>query len=156
MTKTKSSAPWRPILIVFLVTLLGYAAVFNWIEHRRRKNGPWQMTFTDDAGVPAIVINQPALQLTNITLVFGGGPPQTNRPQTVAFEHGRPAPFALPFGQCVFVDAIFLPGTATCEIFHHEIQLLPRTLTIDRIEHPWRSGEKIFLPSRPSATVPAK
>jgi hypothetical protein len=156
MTKTKSPAPWKPILIVFLVTLLGYVAVFNWIEHGRRKSGPWQMTFTEVAGVPAIVINQPALQLTNITIVFSGTPPSTNRPQTVAFEHGRPAPFDLPFGKCVFVDAIFLPGTATCEIFSHEIQLLPRTLTIDRVEHPWRSGEKIFLPSRPSVTFPAK
>ena len=145
----KSHSLGKPILIVFLVTLLGYAAVFNWIEHRRRKNGPWQMTFTEVAGAPAIVVNQPALQLTNITIVCGGAPPPTNRPQTVAFEHGRPAPFDLPFGKCVFVDAIFLPGTATCEIFGHEIQLLPRTLTIDGVEHPWRSGEKILLPNRP-------
>ena len=114
------------------------------------------MTFTEVADVPAIVVNQPALQLTNITIVFGGAAAPTNLPQTVAFEHGRAAPFALPFGKCVFVDAIFLPGTATCEIFGHEIQLLPRTLTIDRVEHPWRSGEKIFLAERAPVIVPAK
>ncbi len=156
MTKTSFLALWKQILLVFLATLLGYVAVFNWIEHRRRKNGPWQMTFTELAGVPAIVVNQPALQFTNITIVFGGATAQTNQPQTVAFEHGRPAPFDLPFGKCVFTDAIFLPGTATCEIFGHEIQLLPRTLTIDRVEHPWRAGEKIFLPNRPTVIVPAK
>lgn len=152
----KSHSLGKQILIVFLATLLGYATIFNWIEHRRRKNGPWQMTFTEVAGVPAIVVNQPALRLTNITIIFSGAPAQTNRPQTVAFEHGRPAPFDLPFGKCVFADAIFLPGTATCEIFNHEIQLLPRTLTIDRVEHPWQPGEKILLTNRPSATLPAK
>jgi hypothetical protein len=151
----KSQSLGKPILIVLLVTLIGYAVVFNWIEHRRRKNGPWQMTFTEFAGVPAVVVNQPALRLTNIAIVFNGAPAQTNLPQTVAFEHGRPAPFDLPFGKCVFADAIFLPGTATCEIFSHEIQVLPRTLTIDRVEHPWRSGEKIFLPYRPPAILPS-
>jgi len=150
----KSHSLWKQILIVFLVTLFGYAAVFHWIENRRRKNGPWQVTFTGVAGAPAIVVNQPALRLTNITIVFNGTPAPTNRPQTVAFAHGRPAPFALPFGKCVFADAIFLPGTATCEIFSHEIQLLPRTLTIDRVEHPWRSGETIVLTNAVSATSP--
>jgi len=156
MTKTSSPTLWKPILVVFLITLVSYAVVFHWIEHRRRKNGPWEMTFTEVGGVPAIVVNQPALQLTNITVVFSGAPPHSLRPQTVMFEHGRPAPFELPFGKCIFIDAIFLPGTATCEIFNHEIQLLPRTLTIDHVEHPWRAGEKIFLPHRPSATLPAK
>jgi len=156
MTKTRSPALWKQILIVFLVTALGYAAVFNWIEQRRRKNGPWQVTFTQVAGDAAIVVNQPALHLTNITIVFTGAPPPTPPPPTLIFEHGRPAPFDLPFGRCVFVDAIFLPGTATCEIFGHEIQLMPRTLTIDRVEHPWRAGEKILLPNRPSASLPAR
>ncbi len=152
----KSHSLAKQILLVFLVALVGYACVFNWIEHRRRKNGPWQVTFAALADGTAIVVNQPALQLTNITIVFGGGSAPTNLPQTVRFEHGRAASFALPFGECVFVDAIFLPGTATCDIFGHEIQLLPRTLTIDGVEHPWRSGEKIFLPTPPPAIVPAK
>lgn len=156
MTKASSPALWKPILVVFLITLTGYAVVFNWIEHRRRQNGPWQMTFTEVGGLPAIVVNQPALQLTNVTVVFSGAPPPTNLPQTVAFEHGRPAPYDLPFGKCVFVDPLFLPGSATCEIFNHEIQLLPRTLTIDGIEHPWRSEEKILLPPRPAGTLPGK
>ncbi|MEI2722694.1 MAG: hypothetical protein V9H26_03870 [Verrucomicrobiota bacterium] len=111
------------------------------------------MTFTEVAGAPIIVVNQPALRLTNITVVFPDAPTQTNLPRTVAFEHGRPAPFDLPFGKCIFADAIFLPGTATCEIFGHEIQLLPRTLTIDGAERPWRSGEKIFLTNTASATM---
>lgn len=152
----KSHSFWRPILIAFLVTLLSYVAIFYWIENRRRKNGPWQVTFTEVAGVPAIVVNQPALGFTNITIVFEGVPLQTNPPLTVTFEHGRSAPFDLPFGKCIFADTIFLPGTATCEIFSHEIQLLPRTLTIDRVERPWQPGEKILLTHRPSVTLPAK
>jgi len=152
----KSHSLAKQILLVFLVSLVGYACVFNWIEHGRRKNGPWQVTFAALADGPAIVINQPALQYADITIVFGGVAAQPNLPQTVRFEHGRAAPFALPFGKCVFVDAIFLPGTATFDIFGHEIQLLPRTLTIDGGEHPWRSGEKFFLTERSPTIVPAK
>jgi hypothetical protein len=33
---------------------------------------------------------------------------------------------------------------------------LPRTLTIDRVEHPWRSGEKILLPAPLPVMLPAK
>ncbi len=156
MTKTSSPALWKSILVLFLITLVGYLVVFNWIENRRRQNGPWEVTFTEAGGFAAVVVNQPGLRLTNITIVFNGAPAPSIGPETVRFEHGRPAPFNLPFGKCIFLDAIFLPGTATCEIFNHEIQLLPRTLTIDRVEHPWRSGEKIFLPHRPPPTLPAK
>ena len=156
MTNTGSATLWKQVLFVFIITLLSYVVVFNWIEYRRRKNGPWQVTFTEEAGVPAMVVNQPALGLANITLIFSGEPLQTNLPQTITFEHGRPAPFDLPFGKCIFIDAVFLPGTASCEVFNHEIQLLPRALTIDRIERPWQSSEKILLTNRPSVTLPAK
>ena len=39
-----------------------------------------------------------------------------------------------------------LPGTATFELFGHEIQLLPRVLIIDRREYPWRPNATITLP----------
>jgi len=152
----KPNSIWKQILAVFVCALLGYLAVFYWIEHQRRKDGPWQAAFTMLDGNPAMVINHPQLQLTNITLVFVDAPAPTNLPQTVAFEHGLSAPFDLPFGQCVFIDSLYLPGTAACEMFGHEIQLMPRVLTIDRVERPWRSGEKILLTNQPSATLPAR
>ena len=152
----KSDHVWKQIIAVFIAALVGYLAVFYFIEHQRRKDGPWQATFTSFEGMPAIVVNHPKLQLTNITITFADAPVPTNLPQTVAFEHGRPAPFDLPFGKCVFIDALYVPGTAAWEVFGHEIQLLPRVLTIDKVERPWRSGEKILLTNQPSATLPAR
>ena len=152
----KSAPIWKQIVAVFLCALVGYLAVFYWIEHQRRKEGPWVTTFTAVDGLPAIVVNHPKLQLTNITIAFVDALAPTNLPQTVAFEHGRPAPFDLPFGKCVFIDALYMPGTAVCEIFGHEIQLMPRVLTIDKVERPWRSGEKILLTNQPSVTLPAR
>ena len=91
--------------------------------------------------------------LTNITIVFLEAIATTNAPQPIRFEHGRVAPFDLPFGKCVFLDTLYLPGTVAMEAFGHSIQVLPRTLTIDRVEHPWMSGEKILLTNRPPATL---
>ena len=152
----KSDHIWKQLLAVFICAVVGYVLVFGWIENNRRKGGPWQATFTTVDGLPTLVINHPKLQLTDITIKFVDAPAPTNLPQTVAFEHGRPAPFDLPFGKCVFIDAIYLPGTAACEMFGHEIQLMPRVLTIDRVERPWQSGEKILLTNQPSATLPAR
>ncbi len=141
---------------VGLVTLIVYFLVFSWVENRRRTNSPWQLTFTQVDQSPALLIDQPELGLTNITILFAGAAVPTNLPQTVRFEHGQVAPLDLPFGQCVFLDTLFQPGTVACEIFGYEIQLLPRTLTIDQVEHPWAASQKILLTNRLSATLPAK
>jgi len=151
----KSDQIWKQIVAVFIAALVGYLIVFYFIERQRRKDGPWQATFTSLDGLPTMIVNHPKSQLTNITIAFVGAPVPSNLPQTVTFEHGRPAPFDLPFGKCVFIDALYMPGTAACEIFGHEIQLMPRVLTIDKVERPWRSGEKILLTNQPSATLPA-
>ncbi len=140
-------------LSVGLVTLLGYAAVFSWIENRRQKNGPWELTFTRSDRAPALRIDHEKLGLTNITIIFLEADPPTTETQTLRLKHGQVAPFDLPFGKCVFLDTLFLPGTVTCEIFGHQIQILPRTMTINQIERPWQSGEKILLTNRPSATL---
>ena len=142
-------------LSVGFVTLLVYALVFYWVENRRQKNGPWEVIFTREGDSPALVINHPGSGLTNVTLVFAEANAVIAPPQTIRFPHGQVAPFDLPFGKCVFLDTLFLPGTVACELFGHEIQILPRTLTIDRIERPWRPGEKILLTNRPPATLPA-
>jgi hypothetical protein len=142
-------------LSVGFVTLIVYIAIFSWVEDKRRKSGPWEITFTQLDNSPALLINHPKLGLNNITIVFPGESLPTNELKTISFPHGQTAPFDLPFGKCVFLDTLYLPGTVTCEVFDHEIQMLPRTMTIDGIEHPWLAGEKILLTNRPSATLPA-
>ena len=141
------------LLRVGLVSLVGYIALFSWIENSRRKNDPWEITFTQVDNSPALLVSHARLGLTNVTIIFPDAV-ATNTPQTIRFEHGRVAPFDLPFGKCVFLDTLYLPGSMAMELFGHQIQLMPRTMLIDRLEHAWLSGEKILLTNRPSATLP--
>jgi hypothetical protein len=132
--------------LLFLATLLLYIAAFSLIEHRRVKSGPWQVTFTTETNAPAIVINQPTLGIRNVKLVFPGAPPPTNAAATTLFDAARPVPFGVPGGQCVFLDAISLPGTLTLELHGHQIQLLPRTLTLDHREVGWAGLNEATIP----------
>jgi hypothetical protein len=69
------------------------------------------------------------------------------------FREPKLVPYEVPFGQCVFMDTTFLPGTLTLQLFGHEIELLPRVLVVDRQEHPWRPATAITLLRRQSAPV---
>jgi hypothetical protein len=135
----------RQIALLFLLAVAAYALSYGCIEHQRSKNGPWQVTFESDAGRPAIVIAQPALGIRDVRIVLAAETATTNPPQRVAFGEVRPVPFVVPFGRCIFQDAQTLPGTVVLELFGHEVQLLPRTLTVDKAERPWRSGETVVL-----------
>jgi hypothetical protein len=96
--------------------------------------------------VPAIVVNQPSLGLTNVTLVFEGKTVVTSTNSVdVAFRVPKQTPFQVAFAECVFEDLTFLPGTVTLQAYDHEIELLPRVLVIDQQEHPWKSGEAINI-----------
>ena len=141
-------------LVAFGIALLIYVTFYTAIEHRRTRAGPWQATFTHDtAGAPTIIINQPALGITNVQISFLG---ESNALPAVAhtlhFGEARAVPFDVPFGKCVFLYTTFLPGTVALNLSGHEVQLLPRVLTIDKVERPWSSGETISIPhvSRPA------
>ena len=143
----KPEGPVKHFSLAFLLALLGYALCYQAIEHRRTRNGPWQVTFTrTTTGDPAIVINHPKLAVTNVQILFARQslPPTTNS-ATLLFAQPQPVPYDLPFGKCVFMDTTFLPGTVTLQLFGHEIELLPRTLILDRQEHPWRHDAVITL-----------
>lgn len=149
----KTSSPFKTAALIGLASLIFYFAFFGWMQHRRMKNGPWEVTFTQQDNLPALVINHPKFGITNVAIQFAGGTSGTNVAQTIRFQHGQVAPLDLPYGKCVFLDTLFLPGTAACEMFGHQIQFMPHTLTIDQIARPWVSGEKILLTNRNSATV---
>ena len=143
----KSEGLAKQILITFALTALLYLIIFQTIEYRRNRNGPWQVTFTHDTtNAPSIIINQPTLGITNTQISFVG---ESNLPslgrQTFHFGEARVTPFNVPFGKCVFLDTTFLPGTVALNLFDHEVQLLPRVVTIDKVERPWRSGETISV-----------
>ena len=154
----KPKAPATHFMLAFLLALVGYIVVYHCIEHRRSRNGPWRVTFTNNAAnAPVILINQEMLAMTNVRITFPGEALLvTNNPVTLTFREPAPVPYEVPFGKCVFMDTTFLPGTVTFQLFDHEIELLPRVLTIDRQEHPWRSGAEITLPRGQAPPAQAK
>jgi hypothetical protein len=146
----KSGGMARQVVAVFAAALALYFIAYTAIEHRRNRNGPWEVTFTNDvAGAPALRIDQARLSITNVLIVFTNAPPATNVAMIIGFAQPRPVPFAVPYGHCIFMDTTFLPGTIVFEMFGHEVQLIPRVLTIDKQERPWRANETISLPMIP-------
>ncbi len=143
-----SSNPLKHFLFAFIIALVLYLVAYKWIEHRRTRNGPWDVTFNVENGKVVLLIQQPALKIQNVRLVFEGTKAQTFSAQQLRFSDARTVPFNVPFGKCVFQDTTFLPGSVTFELFGHEIQMLPRVLTIDRKEIPWQSDTNIFLPPK--------
>jgi hypothetical protein len=154
----KPEGPAKHFILAFLLALAGYIVFYQVIEHRRTRHGPWRVTFTTSAaGVPAIIINQPGLAITNVQISFPGqAPSATIGPVTLVFGQPRPVPYEVPFGNCVFMDTTFLPGTVTFQLLGHEIELLPRVLVIDRQEHAWRVDATIDLPRGQAPPPPAK
>lgn len=139
----KSGGQLKHFIFAALIAVIAYAACFYAIEHQRARNGPWQVTFAGGEGKPpSMNINEPRLGIANLKISF---PRQTVSATnaTVIFDRPREVPFELPFGQCVFMDALTQPGTVTMVMFGHEIQLVPRVLTIDKKEYPWRSDAAI-------------
>jgi len=169
----------KHFVLAFLLALMGYIIFYQGIEYWRVRKGPWQVTFMRDSEhAAAITIDQPSLAITNVQITFAVEPlPATNAPQTfppdlsraqppitnspsstvtLRFAKSRPVPYEVPFGKCVFLDMISLPGTVTFELLGHEIQLLPRVLIIDGQEHRWQSDTTIALPPAPRAPPSTK
>jgi hypothetical protein len=157
----KSGNPIKHFAVAFILALALYAIAFNVIEHLRVRKGPWKVTFTRAPTLaPTLQIEQATLGLTNIEIKFIGAPNPTDREsRTYVFNQPRVVPYDVPFGQCLFMDTTFLPGTVTFRLYGHEIELLPRVLIIDHEEHRWAANEVISLPAKPatnsaSMTVP--
>src|ERR1035437_4165028 len=114
--------PVKHLILAFVLALAGYIIFYQAIEHRRIRRGPWRVTFTRNAdGAPVILIDQPKLAITNVQLSFAGEPlPATNRPVTLVFDQPKPVPYAVPFGNCIFMDTTFLIGTVTFQLFRSE------------------------------------
>jgi hypothetical protein len=141
----KSDNPLRHFAIPLGIAVLVYVIFYAGIEHRRTRKGPWQVTFTNDAsGTPALLINEANLGITNLQITFPGVTNQTQN-ASMDFRQPREVPYDIPFGKCVFMDTTFLPGTIVFDLFGHEIQLIPRVLTIDKKEIPWASGKTIAV-----------
>src|ERR1051325_2241296 len=131
--------PLKSIAITFVLALAFYILAYSWLSKRQTGKGPWQVTFTNEiAGAPAIIVNQMALGISNVTVRFQDERlAPTNSDGTVAFTKPN---LPVPFGALLFDDLVFLPGTVTLDLFGHEVELLPRVLVLNRKEIPWQSG----------------
>jgi hypothetical protein len=147
--ESKPEQFWKQALAVFVVCAAVYFTGFYATQHWRNRRGPWEVTFlTASNGTPLVEIAAPRLGITGVLLAFPGtNAPTMSTPTTVRFDEParRNAP---PFGRVKFLDTTVLPGTVTFDFFGHEVELLPRTLILDKREHPWRSGERVELPAR--------
>src|SRR5882762_4928726 len=118
--KHRSENPVKHFIFTFLIALGIYLIFYQFIEHRRNRKGPWQVTFTNRvSGEPQIVINQSFLSITNVKMTFAGVPRPGQTNCTLIFKQPRQVPYDVPYGTCVFMDTTFLPGTATFRFFGH-------------------------------------
>jgi hypothetical protein len=134
----------RHLGVGFAAAILIYLVSFSAIEHLRTRKGGWQLVFhTDAQGAPKLVIAQPQLGISNVTVAF----PHENvdRPNLSTSIHFDQPITNVPFGKVVYLDTTFLPGSIVLSLFGHQLQLLPRTLLVDGKEMPWRSGSNLSL-----------
>jgi hypothetical protein len=140
---TSQGGTWRLFAIPAAVALLGYVLLFACDLRLRRARGGWEVTFVEEiTRTPALRIDQPHLGISNVTVRFPGeqlGTKRAELPITVLFNEPRKA---VPFGEVAFDDLTYLPGTVVLHCFGHEVQMLPRALFLDRVEHTWQSGRQ--------------
>ncbi len=94
----KSSGMLKHFFFAFLIAIAVYAVSYYGIEHSRTKNGPWQITFTNEAATPTLIINEPQHDITNLKIIFPRES-STNEALTLTFDQPREWPFDVPFGQ---------------------------------------------------------
>lgn len=128
----------------FILCLFAYVTLYGGCEIYRRKHGPWEVTFRRDAdGTPLVSITQRRMGLSNVVVRFPG---ETTAITEELRVYTLPNTNSTPFGPTIFQDGTVLPGTLTLDCFGHELELLPRTLIVNRKEVPWVSGTNIVLP----------
>ena len=168
MEREQANIPWRFLGGLFALTLVLYFAGFNGIEYLRERNGPRRVSFdAAAAGGPMMTVRQSPLGIGGLRVVFEGAgtngltsgelafddPGRNKQPMDRTPESSqelKQRAFAVPFGECIYQDLMFLPGVVTMNLLGHEIELMPRTLVIDKKEVPWSTaGSRITIAPKP-------
>jgi len=138
----------RHLFIAFLLALAIYGLFFSCDMALRKRKGPWRVEFgTNAAGHAAITVSHPTLQITNVQIVFVNET-ATNMGRVIFDRPQQP----IPFGKTKFEDLTYLPGSVAFDFFGHEVELLPRTLYLNKHERPWQPNEVFEL--TPSQKLP--
>ena len=137
----------KHLAIAFGLALGIYIIAYWGIESRRYAKGPWEVRFEQSTnGNPVMVVNQPALKISDVKFEFQGAPLGTNTlPQTVKFDQPRQWPYPAGFGEVIFEDLTFQPGTVTLVCYGNEIELIPRVMMVNRRQYVWKSGITMTL-----------
>jgi hypothetical protein len=149
---------FKHLAISFGLALGVYIIAYWGIEHQRYSDGPWEVRFEQGTnGNPVMVVNQPTLKISNVRFEFQGAPVSTNLPLTVKFDQARQWPYTVGFGEVIFEDLTFEPGTVTMLCYGNEIELLPRVMSVNRQQYIWKSGFTMTLvPTNPPPPVELK
>jgi hypothetical protein len=142
----------KSVAVAFVVVAGLYFGTFAGIEHLRHRQGPWEAAFAvSPAGEPMVTIAQAHRGLAGVRLVVHGEH-TTNTPGTVRFAKVQQP---VPFGRVIYEDLTFLPGVVTFDLFGHEVELLPRSLIVNRHAVGWTNGMTVDLwPTNKPATPP--
>jgi hypothetical protein len=132
-----------------VLALVIYVGGFSLDQHLRTRRGPWEVEFTHSDGTPVIVIRQDALGIEGVRVMFAGEA-AAEEPMSIRFDVPEGS---VPWGRVKYEDLTYLPGVVTLEAFGHEIELLPRTMYVNRMAVGWVSGTNITLTAsdRPAA-----
>ncbi|HYG33872.1 MAG TPA: hypothetical protein VEC99_03760, partial [Clostridia bacterium] len=96
----KTDGVLKHFLLAFLLAAICYVVLYQYIEGRRGRKGPWEVAFTNaPPSVPALRISQPSLAISNVQILFVDHPlPSTNASGVFQFSQPQPVPFPVPFG----------------------------------------------------------
>lgn len=128
--------------IVFCIAVVGYALFFFADSFLRTRKGPWEVTFFATNATPAIEVNQQNLGIRAVKIIFEGETATNQSVRTLVFRQPKQP---LPFGKAKFEDLTYLPGSVAFDFFGHEVELLPRTLYLNKKEFRWESGKELRL-----------
>lgn len=147
----QSDGIFKPLLITFCLALVGYGLMFGCDRHLRSRKGAWELTFASSTeGEPVLTVDQPYHGISKVRMVFKG---ESFLGPTKRLRFDGPG-VSLPFGQPIFFDTTYLPGSITLDLFGHQVEILPRTLILNFEERPWVEGELIEL--RPEESLASK
>jgi hypothetical protein len=136
----------RTAALVLVISAAFYFAAFQGVEYWRTRKGPWEATFSAGAdGRPCLAVSQPFFKLEAVILLFPDeSVPVTNLPQTIRFD--RPLQ-TVPWGTVVYQDPTSYPGVVTLNLFGHEVEFMPRVLSLNRRAIAWQSHSTNYLRS---------
>ena len=137
--------------VSFALAVVIYVAGFWWIERQRVVKGPWVVEFVSDASArPSLEISQAKLGIAEELVFPDAKVDRPNLSERVRFSQPRTN---LPFGEVLMQDALYLPGSVTMRVCGHQVEVLPRTLIVDKQERAWQRGRLVVSNSTPNSSI---